>query len=137
MPHDLSYSNGRLNPSNGTLGIYYPDTEELKLVWESSYGILYQESRKRNEILVGVKKLGKLLEEANLILKSSSGITTPLQTQDENFRHSTSRAITFDARKIVNVSELIIKLDEQSKQDTLRYIEEWEELKMTLMITKI
>ncbi|WP_340033452.1 hypothetical protein NST50_24280 [Paenibacillus sp. FSL E2-0202] len=123
LPDDLIYSNGRFNPSNGTLGVYYPDTEELKLIWESSYEILYKESRQRNEDLIGVKKLGKLLDEANLIIKTSSGITTPIKTWGET---SACRAITFDARKIPSISELILQLREQAKQNKLMTIDEYE-----------
>ncbi|WP_405168616.1 hypothetical protein [Paenibacillus sp. FSL H3-0286] len=127
LNEDLSYSNGLINPSSGTLGIYYSKTEELKLIWESSYEIIREKSRLQNEPLAGVKKLGKLLDEANLIIKASNGITSPLQTWGDPYRSTASRAITFDARKIGSITKLIKDINGKFKQNTALPPEEHEQ----------
>ncbi|MEK4157882.1 hypothetical protein [Paenibacillus sp. FSL E2-0230] len=117
MHDELTHSKGRINPSTGTRGIYNFETEELKLIWESSHEVLFRKSRQQNKPLLGVKKLGKLLEEADLIIKSSNSITSPMPIWGEDYRPAASRAITFDARKIGSITELIKDINGKFKQN--------------------
>ncbi|MCS7460202.1 hypothetical protein N0M98_08615 [Paenibacillus doosanensis] len=119
---DESFYN-KLNLDNNVYGIYDVDTNELKLHWEYVYSLVSENIRSKNgaSAVIGVKKIGKMLSNANYII-TSGGVTVPFTAIHRMVNQIKCRVITFDANMIPEIIQLImdqydIRVSEREREE--------------------